>query len=99
MVSECHFYLCPALPEKAVVFLGESYEFVLEWRSYVSCIDYLKLLLAFTRCLGLYIQFAHSGTSNVDVHTKSVELPKNRYRTYYYIPRFVPGVQHLRSFL
>lgn len=76
MVSECHFYHCPALPEKAVVFLGESYEFVLEWRSYVSCINYLKLLLAFTRCLGLYLQFARSGTSNVDVHTKSVELTK-----------------------
>ena len=26
----CHIYLCPSLPKIAVVFLAESYEFVLE---------------------------------------------------------------------
>ena len=39
----CHIYLCPSLSEIAVVFLAESYEFILERRYYVSCINYIKL--------------------------------------------------------
>ena len=42
----CHNYLCPTLPEIAVAFLVESYEFVLERCSYVFYIKFINRALS-----------------------------------------------------
>jgi len=63
-------YLCPALSAIAVAFLFESCKFVLERCSYVSCINFIGLLVSWAWCLGLYLQFVRSGTTNIDVHAQ-----------------------------
>ena len=41
----CHIYLCPASPERAVTFLGESYKSVLERRYFISYINFMSLFV------------------------------------------------------